>query len=256
MWRREEEMRNAPRISVIIPVLQEEKMIAQTLALFTQELRSRFALEIIVSDGGSSDTSVELAKKVADVVVVHVSERRQTIAEGRNRGAEFARGDLLMFMNGDTFPAMPYVFFNFIDEWMNGHGKYAPYAALACPVEVIPSERKWSDVLFHTFFNTCLKLLSLLNIGVGRGECQIVRRDVFSDVRGYNAKLVAGEDFDFFARIAQHNSIAIANELLVYESPRRYRRFGYIPILWSWFLNWIGPKLLNRSISREWTVVR
>lgn len=256
VWRRDSARTEAPQISVIVPVLQEEKILAQSLSLFTPELRERYKLELIISDGGSSDATVAIAKEFADVVVVHTEPRRQTIAEGRNRGAEFASSNTFVFLNGDSFPALPTVFFDFVEEWANTRGKYARHAVMACPVEVVPNERKWSDVLFHSFFNTVLKVLTLMNFGVGRGECQIVQRETYLAVGGYNARLAAGEDFDFIARIARNNTVAIANELLVYESPRRYRRHGYIPILWSWFMNWVGASLFQRSFSSEWTVVR
>ncbi len=256
VWKNELRLAAVPRISVIVPALQEEKILAQSLGLFTPALRDRYGIEIVVSDGGSTDATVEIAKQFADVVVVHAESRRQTIAEGRNRGAEAASGQVLVFLNGDSFPALPNVFFDFIEQWSVSHGKYARHAVMACPVEVLPNERKWSDVLFHGFFNTFLKILTMMNFGVGRGECQIVKPQTFREVGGYNARLAAGEDFDFIARIAKNHSVAIANELLVYESPRRYRRYGYVPILWSWFMNWVGATLFKRSFSREWTVVR
>ncbi len=243
-------------ISIIVPALREEKILAHTLSIYTPELRKRFGMELIVSDGGSSDATLSIASTLADSVVQHHSARRQTIAEGRNAGALVARGKVLAFINADTIPAEPSVFFQFIAKWSQSEGKFRDRAALACPVEVNPSERKWSDMLFHTFFNNYLKLISMLSIGVGRGECQIVRRDVFTELGGYNSSLAAGEDFDFFSRIARKHPIAIANELLVYESPRRYRRFGYMRILWSWFMNWVGAVFFSKSVSKEWEVVR
>lgn len=256
VWRNAVSANDVARISVIVPVLQEEKILAQSLALFTPALRDRYGIELIVSDGGSTDATVDIAKQWADVVVIHSEDRRQTIAEGRNRGAEAATGSVFVFLNGDSFPALPVVFFDFVEQWTNMQGKYSRHAVMACPVEVLPNERKWSDVLFHSFFNTVLKVLTMMNFGVGRGECQIVKPEIFREVGGYNATLAAGEDFDFIARIAKRHSVAIANELLIYESPRRYRRYGYVRILWSWFMNWVGASLFKRSYSREWTVVR
>ncbi len=243
-------------MSIVVPTLCEEKILRRNLSVYSSALRQQYTMELIVSDGGSSDSTIEQAGELADRVVVHSEERRQTIAEGRNAGAAAAKGRVLMFINADTVPAEPSVFFPFVVEWARTEGKYARHAALACPVEVNPSERKWSDVLFHTFFNSYLKVLSLVNVGVGRGECQLVRREVFEGTGGYNSKLAAGEDFDFFARIAKDYPIAVANELLVYESPRRYRRYGYLRILWSWFVNWVGARFFSRSVSKEWTVVR
>ncbi|MBL7997406.1 MAG: glycosyltransferase [Candidatus Kapabacteria bacterium] len=256
VWKRNAEPVTKPRISIILPMLHEEKLIAKTLAAFPEPLCREFNVEIVVSDGGSTDMSVAIASETADVVITHTAARRQTIAEGRNRGAEAASGETLVFINADTTPAEPRVFLQIIAEWTQRQGKYASAAALACPVEVTPSERKWSDVLFHNFFNNYLKVLSLLGFGVGRGECQIIRTAAFHAVQGYNAHLAAGEDFDLLQRIAKSETIALANELLVYESPRRYRTFGYMRILGQWFMNWVGATFLQKSISKEWTPVR
>src|SRR5688572_29571028 len=82
-------------ISAIIPAKNEEKLIANTLSLFTPEIKRRFKLEVIVSDGGSGDATIGIAMAYADGIATHDEERRQTIAEGRNRGAGIAHGDIL-----------------------------------------------------------------------------------------------------------------------------------------------------------------
>lgn len=257
-WQREPNRasRKHAIISVIIPTLTEEKLIQRAKEIFTNELCEEYSLELIVSDGGSKDSTTHIAQQFADVIVQHTATRRQTISEGRNRGAEIAGGETLVFINADTIPAEPRVFFKFVHDWTLYNGKYKNSNALACPVEVMPSERKWSDVLFHNFFNSYLKVLSLIGAGVGRGECQIVRKEVFNYVGGYKSLLIAGEDFELFNRVAKHNQISIINELLVYESPRRYRKFGYPRILWQWFVNFIGATLFQRSFSKEWEPVR
>ncbi|MFA6570546.1 MAG: glycosyltransferase, partial [Bacteroidota bacterium] len=93
-----------PKISVIIPVLQEEKILEKTLQAYTQELREKYSLEIIISDGGSTDRTIEIAEKYADKIVLHEKKEKQTIAEGRNNGARKAVGNVLVFINGDTIP--------------------------------------------------------------------------------------------------------------------------------------------------------
>ena len=79
-------------ISIVIPTLNEEKIIETTL----RSLRAYSGyLEIIVSDGRSTDRTVEIARSIADTVVVHSGPERQNISKGRNRGAEVATGDIL-----------------------------------------------------------------------------------------------------------------------------------------------------------------
>ena len=130
-------------------------------------------------------------------------------------------------------------------------------AALACPVYISPNERRWSDVAFHTFFNGYLRfLVNVLKIGIGRGECQIVRREAYELINGYNPLLAAGEDFDLYRRIALSHPVKFARNLPVHESPRRFRRYGYFKILASWTLNALSVIAFGRSANKEWEAVR
>lgn len=85
-------------ISVIIPVLNEEKRISDTLeAIYRGTL---IPSEIIVVDGGSSDRTVSIIKEnYPDVVLLNNPER--TAAAGRNVGIKKAKGDVIAFTDGD-----------------------------------------------------------------------------------------------------------------------------------------------------------
>jgi len=245
-----------PLISVIVPVYREEKILARTLAAYPKELRHKYHIELIISDGGSEDNTLKIAKDMADIIVEHKEERRQTIAEGRNRGAEKANGDILVFINGDTVPANPDWFFDFISKLNDENSSFKNSSALACEVSVDPAEKLFKDTVFYTLHNLYVKLLNKFGLGMGRGECQIVRAEVFKKVGGYNSKLTAGEDFDLFRRIAKVGKIGFANDIVVLESPRRFRKFGYLRIISSWIINSLSVMILNRSVSKEWEAVR
>lgn len=245
-----------PLISIIIPVYQEEKILEKTLRVYDKSLLHKHNVELIVSDGGSSDQTVNIAKRYADKVVVHTEQRRQTIAEGRNKGAEVANGDILVFINGDTVPANPDSFLDIISKWFESDNKLSKASALACAVTVEPSEILFKDRIFYALHNFYVRLLNELGMGMGRGECQIVRAEVFKDVKGYNDKLTAGEDFDLFRRIAKKGKVKFTKDLLVHESPRRFRKFGYLRIIISWLINSLSVMMFNRSVSKEWEAVR
>lgn len=244
------------RISIVIPTLNEEKLLERTLASFPVALRTQFGVEIIVSDGGSDDRTVEIALNHGATTVQHSETRKQTIAEGRNRGAEIALGETLVFLNGDTFPAAPFEFLQAVGNWNSRMGKYGKVNAIACAVEIPPNEQTPGDRLFHWFYNGYSWWLNVIGLGMGRGECQIVRRATFHSVGGYQASLAAGEDFDLFRRIRATESIAFAGDLLVYESPRRYRKLGYTRVLWLWFINAMAVILKGQSADKEWEQVR
>ncbi len=245
-----------PLLSIIIPVLQEEKLLEATLAVYTPEVRKRYRAELIVSDGGSTDGTLAIADAHADVVVLHDGAHRQTIAEGRHQGAMAAHGEVFVFINGDTVPADIERFFTTVTEFAERRGRYARASALSSPVHVDPLERKWMDVVFHGLQNRYVLLLNALRFGAGRGECQVVRREIYERVGGYDIKLAAGEDFDLFARIGLKARVRFARELLVHESPRRFRKFGYFRVLLWWMTNALSVLFTGRSSSDEWEPVR
>ena len=245
-------MKDSPSISIIIPTLQEEKLIARTLAQFTPELREQFSLEVIVSDGGSRDKTVCLARAGADTVVGCDHAPKENISIGRNRGARASSGEILMFFNADVLIEDPAVFFPLMIDAIARNGT----AAATCNVLIYPDEENTTDRLFHSFFNWYFHLLNRLGMGMGRGECHVVSRAVFDRIGGYNEALAAGEDYELFARLRRTGQIDFRKNLNVYESPRRYRKFGYFRISLLWFLNAMSVFLFHHSMVKEWKPVR
>jgi rSAM/selenodomain-associated transferase 2 len=86
-------------ISIIIPVLNEEAALPEILRQLNQE---QAAHEVIVVDGGSTDLSASIAKRLGATVVSSGAGRGNQIC----RGAEQAQGDILFFLHADSgFPA-------------------------------------------------------------------------------------------------------------------------------------------------------
>lgn len=242
--------------SVIVPSYREEKIIENTLGLFTPEIKKKYGIELILSDGGSNDKTVEIAKKYADKIICHTEERRQTIAEGRNKGAERALGDNLIFLNADSVPADINSFFEILSEWTQGKGKYAASEVLACIVSIDPTEILLKDKIFYAFHNNYVRFLNFIGMGMGRGECQILTRNAFEKAGRYNPALTAGEDFDLYKRAGKIAKISFAEDLLIYESPRRFRKYGYLKVLWIWTKNALAVMFSGRSASEDWEPVR
>jgi|TARA_B100000809_G_scaffold43740_1_gene38052 rSAM/selenodomain-associated transferase 2 len=84
------------KISFILPVLNEAALIrAQLRGLQSYRVEGH---EIVLVDGGSSDDTVENAAGLADQIEISAPGRSAQM----NRGAELARGDLLLFLHIDT----------------------------------------------------------------------------------------------------------------------------------------------------------
>lgn len=86
---------SGPAISIVIPVLNEEKRIAFTL---TEVVALEGVHEVVVVDGGSADSTVEIAQRYP--------VRTISAPRGRgfqlNAGARHATGDVLLFLHADT----------------------------------------------------------------------------------------------------------------------------------------------------------
>lgn len=241
-------------ISVIIPSYNEEKLIGRTLAQFTPDLIEKFNLELIVSDGGSNDRTLDIVAEYPCRIVKHVEQRKQTIAEGRNMGAAVAHGQVLFFLNADTI---------IDDHNIDGFFTQALHAletddvvAVTCSVYIYPDEATRIDRFVHELYNRYFYSLNVIGMGMGRGECQIIKRKAFEKVGGNQNQIAAGEDFDLFTRLIRIGKIRYLRSLRVYESPRRYRKYGYVRVTADWLRNSVSVYLFNRSTIDEWEAVR
>jgi len=102
-----------PKVTVIIPTLNEEKSIGQTL----DEIDRDFAkVEILIVDGLSKDRTVEIAKSKGARVVM---EKRKGYGRAYKTGFKEAAGDIIVTLDGDTtYPAyeIPRLVKKLIDE--------------------------------------------------------------------------------------------------------------------------------------------
>ena len=241
-----------PLISIIIPTLNEEKLITRTLSQFTPERREKFHIEIIISDGGSTDSTLDLVRTKVDQIIEASKDKKQNIPVGRNAGAYNANGTYLFFIDADTLIQDPDLLFISATQAFENSKVFA----LTCNFRVYPEQEILSDKLFHNFYNRYVRLINFLGLGMGRGECQMVRKDIFFKLGGYNESLPAGEDFDLFRRIRKMGKIGFLSKVTVYESPRRYRRYGYSRVFWDWTKNAISVLFKHKAVSEEWKPVR
>ena len=241
------------KYSIIIPTLNEEKLLPELLKQFADPaLQKKFDYEIIISDGGSTDNTLNIARECTDKIIQKHNNNFQNIAMGRNIGAQSADGDILIFLNGDVVINDPEFFFDYLEKYFLN----SEYLAFTCYVWIYPEEEKISDKVFHSIYNSYFFLLNYVGVGMGRGECQVIRKDIFLKVGGYNEQCAAGEDFELYKRIRKLGKILFSKKVCVYESPRRFRRFGYVGVSLSWIFNSFSVIFKKRSMHSHWEQVR
>lgn len=85
-------------ISIVIPTLNAAPVLADTLAPLVAGVAEGLVRELVVSDGGSSDDTLEIAEATGARIVTGPPGRGGQLA----RGADAAAGEWLLFLHADT----------------------------------------------------------------------------------------------------------------------------------------------------------
>ncbi|MFA1511713.1 glycosyltransferase family 2 protein [Priestia aryabhattai] len=143
-------------LSVVLPVYNEEEMLKNVL----KQIKKVNVLEIIVVANGCTDASVKIAKE--EGCTVKVVEKRLSPHEARMEGAKAAKGDAVLFVDGDIILSaselerfVQPLLFEHSDVVLNKWEKTKMNAFNR-------SELTWSTVLHHALgkphrANACLK---------------------------------------------------------------------------------------------------
>ena len=101
--RTEDNQRIKETVSIVIPTYNAGVEF-ETLLKTVSEQKMLNRIEIVIVDSGSTDKTVEIAKKY-DANVVQIPNEEFSHSYARNLGAQHATGDILLFMTQDTLPS-------------------------------------------------------------------------------------------------------------------------------------------------------
>ena len=94
------------RLLTIIPALNAAAGLTGTLDALAEAERTGLSAGIVLSDGGSSDATVELARRAGARVVIGARGRGAQLAAGAEAASRFAKpDDWYLFLHADTAPA-------------------------------------------------------------------------------------------------------------------------------------------------------
>lgn len=93
--------RERPFLSVIVPVRNGARVLPQTLAALAASDLPRDFWELIVIDDASNDQTVEIGAGYADTLI-RLGLHAHGPSYARNRGAEVANGEVLVFIDADV----------------------------------------------------------------------------------------------------------------------------------------------------------
>lgn len=86
------------KLSVVMPTLDAAPALARSLPALSEGLQAGLIRELVISDGGSCDETIEIAEKSGALLVRGEASRGGQL----KRGAEVAEGEWLLFLHADT----------------------------------------------------------------------------------------------------------------------------------------------------------
>jgi rSAM/selenodomain-associated transferase 1/rSAM/selenodomain-associated transferase 2 len=177
------------KYSVIIPTLNENYFIRKNLPAIGG---LRKDIEIIVSDGGSTDETIRTAKDLGAKIINSEKGRGTQL----NAGAADCNGDILFFLHADTF--IPANTFELLDEFFENENNLICRLSLGFDVDHSLLKR-------YTFFSKFDTIFTRF------GDSGIIVRKRFYDLLGGFKNYFLFEDVDFLKRASKKTKIKLLN---------------------------------------------
>ncbi len=200
-------------ISVVIPLYNKEKQIANTLQTVLNQTFQDF--EIVIVDDGSTDNSVAEVEKVHDGCIRLVHQANAGVSAARNRGIKEAKGEYIAFLDAD-------------DEWKPEYletqykltQKYPECSVFACNYEFRDSTGKVSSTIIRKLpfegedgvLSNYFEVASCSHPPMWTSAV-MVRKEAIQAIGGFPLGIKSGEDLLTWARLAVHGKIAYSKEV-------------------------------------------
>jgi glycosyltransferase involved in cell wall biosynthesis len=183
------------KLSFVIPAFNEQTLIErclQKIAAAVDAARAdclhEFAVEYVVADNNSTD---DTARRAAAAGAVVVFEPINQISRARNKGAEAASGEWLIFIDADS--DMSAGLLSEVLELIDA-GEHVGCGSLF-EMDDMQGAARWVLALW-------LWLSAKLNWAAG--SFVVCRADVFSHLGGFSEQLFVAEEIDFSRRIKKY----------------------------------------------------
>ncbi len=198
------------QITIVIPVLNEAARIDGLVRYLLKNDKGLVA-EIIVVDGGSSDSTVELARAAGALVL---KSQLQSRAAQMNLGAQQAQSDWLWFVHADTLPPA-----SFPDDLRNVVSR-----GYVCACYRYRFDSNAFLLRINSYFNRFSMLWCQ-----GGDKTFFIQKALFESYGGYNERYVIMEEYDFLRRMCQKIKLhTIPKNALV--SARKYESNSWLRV--------------------------
>lgn len=177
-------------VSIIIPALNEEKMIGRCLDSLTRLAFARDRFEVLVVDNGSRDKTLAVAESFKDRLNLKVLQHAGVRISGlRNLGARAAAGDIVAFLDADCLaPA----------DWLDRIFALTPAdgAGVLGAHYLLPEDSSWVGRTWHSY-QEAPKSGEVSHVPAGD---LVMRREDFLKLGGFDETIQTNEDYELCER--------------------------------------------------------
>lgn len=232
-------------VSIIIPTLNEAKELPKLLAYLIN--LDPAPLEILVSDSGSSDDTLNIARNFKCKIIKNKSTGR---AFQLHNAALSAKGQMLCFLHADTFPQL-----NFIQTIATTLSD--PKIVLGGFRSIMRGKKTRHIISFHNriktyyapfLYNPLKTLFKGLRLLFG-DQVMFCRKEDYLKSGGFDTELLIMEEADLCLKMYKMGKIVQLKDE-VYSSDRRVIRWGslkahclYIFIATAWGIGFSHARL-------------
>lgn len=222
-------MNNLIYFSIIIPTLNEEKLLPRLLNCLKNQKDKNF--EVIITDGASSDRTKEktLAYK-NDFPMRFFVNGKKNVAFQRNLGARVAKGNYLIFLDADTGVGISFTH-SLMKYILRKKGLvFIPYS--------LPDQNDSQSKLIFKIANFLIEFSQTMGKPISAGGNMIWEKHFFESVGGFNEKLYLAEDHNIIQKAYEWGVRAkFLRNVKVRFSLRRVRREGQLAIFYKYLLS-------------------
>src|SRR6185503_6637129 len=177
-------------VSIIIPALNEEKMIGRCLDSLTRLAFARDRFEVLVVDNGSRDKTLAVVESFKDRLNLKVLQQTGVrISALRNLGARAAAGDILAFLDADCLAPEDWLDRIFALAFADGAGVLGAHYLL-------PEDSSWVGRTWHRY-QEAPKSGEVSHVPAGD---LIMRREDFLKLGGFDETIQTNEDYELCER--------------------------------------------------------
>jgi glycosyltransferase involved in cell wall biosynthesis len=230
-----------PIVSVIIPTYCEEETIEGCLKSVMHQRFDEGPIESIVVDSHSPDRTRLVAKRSADQVL-DLHERG--VGRARNAGARIAQGQILLFLDADT-----YLERNFVAEMYHAFAdsRVVCVSGILKTLERLEPLDKLFAVSHYGFTNKLAEVSANLGFPLFPSVCCGARKSVFVKVGGFREDIACAEDITFSREMGKVGKCVVSNRATAYTSVRRISKLGKKKMYSMYFKNYIKLFMLKQK---------